>query len=359
MIDELLQERKLMPVWDEKKCDWPTRRREIVELLSREEYGFMPREHTDLTWEVETQRFIFCAGRVELNKVTLTVHFGEDKFSFPIYTSIPKRGDKLPFFVHINFRDAVPDRYMPVEEICDRGYALVSFCYNDVTPDAPYEKLQSDPLWDILYKGSPRKPDQAGKIRIWAWAASRALDYALTLDRLDPNRVAVTGHSRLGKTALVAGMTDERFKMVVSNDSGCSGAAITRGKQGETVKRITEVFPHWFCENYYKYADREYEMPFDQHYLLAASAPRLVYVASSQEDIWSDPVSEFLACCAADEVYKKLGMSGFVRGDELPDANPPQCLHEGDIGYHERKDMHYYSREDWNYCLNYADKHLK
>ena len=217
-------------------------------------------------------------------------------------------------------------------------------------------KLPSDPLVEILYKGIEKQPYHAGKIRMWAWAASRALDYALTLECLDPDRAAVIGHSRLGKTALVAGMLDERFKMVISNDSGCSGAAILRGKKGEMIEKITNVFPHWFCDNYKKYAGKEDEQPFDQHFLVAASAPRHVYVASAELDWWADPVSEFLSCYAADEVYRRLGLTGFVCEDVIPQ---PLCKYqEGMIGYHVRTGDHYLGREDWNLYMDYMDKHF-
>ena len=357
MLEKLKKDRGLMPIWDEKAGDWASRRREIIELLCREEYGFMPKEHDKLTWTEEAEPFTFCAGRVEHKKVTLTAHFGTDSFSFPIYTSIPKKAEKLPFFVFINFRDDVPDRYLPLEEICDRGYAVVSFCYNDVTEDKAREDLDSDPLTDILYKGVEKKPCHAGKLRIWAWAASRALDYALTLDKLDPARAFVVGHSRLGKTALVAGMLDERFVLTISNDSGCSGAAVSRGKAGESIERITKVFPYWFCENYRKYAGKEYDAPFDQHFLVASTAPRYVYVASAEDDAWADPVSEYLSCCAAGEVYAKLGLPGFVCEDRLPKA--VEICHEGSIGYHLRTGAHYLSREDWNYYMDFIEKHFK
>lgn len=356
MLETLLKERGLMPIWDEKAGSWEDRRKEIIELLCAEEYGFMPREHDGLTWEVIPQNYIFCAGRAEINKVVLTAKFGENSFSFPIYTSIPKKKEKVPFFVHINFRDAVPDRYLPVEEICDRGYGVISFGYNDVTMDEQTCKLESDPLVEVLYKNIEKQPYHAGKIRMWAWAASRALDYALTLESLDPSRAAVIGHSRLGKTALVAGMLDERFKMVISNDSGCSGAAILRGKNGEKIADITNMFPHWFCDNYKKYAGKEDKQPFDQHFLVAASAPRYVYVASAELDSWADPVSEFLSCYAADEVYQKLGLTGLVCADVIP--QPLTQCQEGRIGYHVRTGDHYLGREDWNLYMDYMDQHL-
>lgn len=356
MLAKMLKERGIMPVWPDQTIPWETRRKEIAELFCREEYGFMPREHDALTWEVEEMYEIFCAGRAELKKVRLTAHFGEDCFTFPIYTAIPKKEGKHPFFVQINFRDQVPDIYMPTEEICDRGFAVVSFGYNDVTVDEPTEKLQRDPLAEILWKGIEKQPCHAGKIRIWAWAASRALDYALTLDSLDPKRAAVIGHSRLGKTALVASMLDERFQLAIANNSGCSGAAISHGKNGEKIENITSVFPHWFCEKYKTYAGLDEQLPFDQHFLVAASAPRHVYVASAVEDYWADPNSEFLSCCGADEVYQKLGLTGFVCEDRLPTAF--EKFQDGRIGYHIRMGDHYLGREDWNLYMDYMEKHF-
>lgn len=180
------------------------------------------------------------------------------------------------------------------------------------------------------------------------------MDYAYTLDCFDFNRAAVVGHSRLGKTALWAGALDERFTHVISNNSGCSGAAITRQKKGERIRDIIRVFSRWFCDNYQKYVDKEELLPFDQHFLVAAIAPRKVYVASAIEDEWADPVSEFLSCYAASEVYEKLGLKGFISSDRLPEAG--EYFHEGNIGYHLRKGTHYLSREDWNLFMDYMEK---
>lgn len=211
-----------------------------------------------------------------------------------------------------------------------------------------------DGIAGVLYRGE-RKESDCGKIAIWSWAASRVMDYCRTLNCLDFSKAAVIGHSRLGKTALLTGMLDERFKFVISNNSGCTGAALSRGKAGEQVERINSEFPFWFAPNYAKYGGREYEMPFDQHYLLAACAPRYVYVGSAAEDIWSDPDSEYLACCAASEVYESLGMSGFVHPDRLPVTG--DVLQEGSIGYHLRFGGHYFSREDWKYYFAFIKAH--
>ena len=171
------------------------------------------------------------------------------------------------------------------------------------------------------------------------------MDYAQTIPNLDLSKATVIGHSRLGKTALLTGAIDERFTCTISNNSGCSGAAISRGKQGETIKDIYERFPFWFCKNYKKYIDNEFNLPFDQHFLLASIAPRKVYVSSAQDDLWADPISEFLSCVAASEVYEKLGLKGFIYPNRLPKAG--DVFHKGNIGYHLRAGKHYLSREDW------------
>ena len=355
-LKKILDAKKLPPVWDGAE-PWEERRQAILDLLQEEEYGFLPREHVGVDFETVFEDDSFCAGKALLRKVNIKVDFGDEIFTFPVYCSLPTDGKKHPFVVHINFRSDFPDRYLPAEELCDRGFGALMFNYEDVTAD-DYDKegAENRGVYPIFFKNAEIKPNSAGKIRIWAWAASRVMDYAETLQEVDINRVAVAGHSRLGKTALLAGALDQRFRFVYSNDSGCSGAAISRGKIGETVKLITrdETFRFWFCENYVKYRDNEENMPFDQHFLIAASAPRYVYVASAKLDSWADPESEFLSCLAAGEVWEKLHKDGFITPDRFPETN--EDLHEGFIGYHKREGKHYFSREDWNRFIDFTEK---
>ena len=340
MFEKLLKERNLPPLQS---------REEMLDILQREVYGFLPPKPDSVSWTVEEDVVKkFCAGKAVLNKITVTSQMGDRTFSFPCQLAMPTAEGKHPFFVHINFRDAVPDRYMPTEELIDNGFAVFSFCYNDVTGD---NGDFSDGLAGVLYGGRERKPDDAGKLAMWAWAAHRIMDYAQTLDRLDMTRAIVCGHSRLGKTALLTAATDRRFTFAYSNDSGCSGAAVTRQKQGETVKKICDRFPYWFCENYKQYADREGEMPFDQHYLLACIAPRKVLVGSASEDVWADPASEQLCCAAAAPAFPQ----GFVC-DKFP-ADTGDEFFLGDIGYHLRRGMHYFSREDWQKLIKFVNIH--
>lgn len=359
MLREICNARELMPIWDEKSISWEERRTQIIQMLCNEEYGFFPKECKEVSFEVLKEEKNFCAGKVTLQTVKITAKWDDFEFSYPIYSSIPNTAGKHPFFIHINFRNCVPDRYLPIEEICDRGFAVISFCYQDVstdnnTPLAEYKTNDMD-LHDILFAGVGKEAHHCGKIGLWAWAASRAMDYAQTLDCLDMNNAAVIGHSRLGKTALLAGALDERFTFVISNNSGCSGAAISRGKKGELIKNIMERYGYWFCDNYKNYIEREKELPFDQHFLLSAIAPRRLYVSSAIEDRWADPVSEFISCYAASEVYEKLGMKGLVSKGKLP--NVGEYFHDGFIGYHLRGGVHYLSREDWNLFMDYMEKH--
>ncbi len=357
-IQDELQKRDLPEIWPDKTVAWETRRREIAEILQGELFGYRPPEPEEIAFEILPDApyyRTFCAGKVSLHKIAVKTVLNGKPFSFPFYAAIPQGKTALPFFVHINFDPDVPDRYMPTEEITDNGFAVFSFGYEDVTSD---DGDFSNGLAGILYGGRARTGGECGKIPMWSWAASRVMDYCQTLDCLDKERSAVVGHSRLGKTALFTGMLDERFRFSISNESGFAGAALSRNRADrESGKRFcsaafcVEHHMQWFAENYRKYADNEESMPYDQHFLVAASAPRFVYVASAEGDVWSDPQTEYLSCCAADEVYRRLGTPGFVHPDRYPEVG--EHFQEGHIGYHIRAGAHFFSREDWNQYMRF------
>ena len=325
-------------------------REEMLDILQREEYGFLPEKPSALSFEVEENLIPrFCGGNAELHRVTAHCTVNGREFSFPFSAVLPTDGKTHPFFIHINFRDAVPDRYMPTEELIDNGFAVLSFCYKDVSSD---DGDFTDGLAGVLLDSGKRSPADPGKIALWAWAAQRVMDWAQTRgDVLDLSQSVVCGHSRLGKTALLTAAADTRFAYGYSNDSGCSGAALARGTSGETVRDICQKFPFWFCKNYLQYVDNEAGLPFDQHDLIAAVAPRRVLIGSASEDTWADPLSEQLACVAASPA--------FTHGFDGPDrpAQAGEAFLSGDMGYHLRRGRHYFSRADWHQLIRFVRLH--
>jgi len=240
-----------------------------------------------------------------------------------------------------------------IEKLLDRGYAVATAYYQDIEPDFDGgSKFGIRRLLD--QKG---EADEGNAIATWAWGLGQVHQVALSsVFNIDPKKIAVIGHSRLGKTALWAGATNPEFALVISNDSGCGGAALSRREFGETVHRINTSFPHWFNGNFKKYNHDVNALPFDQHELIALIAPRPVYIASAVEDRWADPKGEFLAGLYADPVYKLLGTDGIAGTTEMPEVGKPVG---GTIGYHIREGEHEVKEYDWEQYLNFADKHFK
>ena len=329
-------------------ADWRARRAELLTTLSREEYGFTPAAPTSVRAEIlSTERV--CAGKAMQTRVALSFDTPRGEFTFPFNLVIPVANRPVPAFAALCFRPDIPDKYLPMEEIVDHGFAVASIYYKDVTADGPELDGRA-----AMYPSDPATG--WGKLGMGAFAASRVMDYLETLDSIDHSRVCVIGHSRLGKTALWCGAQDERFSMAVSNDSGCSGAAISRGKVGETIRDIADTrFPYWFCGNYRNWIDREYEAPFDQHMLLALLAPRRLYVCSATEDEWADPASEYAGAKAASEAWTFLRAPGLIGPETLPEADMP--FHGGHVAYHLRTGPHFESRTDWNYVMAYREKY--
>lgn len=346
----------LLTMNDGRACNrdlWRERREELLDSLQRHIYGYTPSPPESVEGKVVDQggERTF-AGKVNQQLIEITFDTPNGEFSFPMYLFLPKGNPCAPLFLHIAFRPDIPDIYSPIEEITDNGFGLAIVHYKDIVNDNLHGDY-SDGLGKLYIGHEKRRPDEWGKIGMWAYGASRAMDYLLTRREIDHEHIAVVGHSRLGKTALWCAAQDERFFMAISNNSGIGGAAIAKHSTGERVSDFLRVGSwDWYCENFKGYTGREdIDMPYDQHFLLSAIAPRHICIGSAELDSGADPKSEFLSCVAVDPIYKLLGYEGFITPDSYPVANT--SLHSGDIGYHIRSGHHYFSRYDWNQYMDF------
>ncbi len=370
------------------------RRPQLLDIFAQQVYGRTPEAIVPLRIEQVESSANVLEGRGRREQYLLHLGEGENAIQAELLVYLPTKAtpeSPVPAFLGFNFggnhavspepeirlntgwfrdqpKGSHPDNRAseqnrgtessrwPIATALDRGYAVATMHYGDFDPD--YDDGFHNGVHALLDPPGTadpnRPPDAWGSIAAWAWGLSRGLDALERITAIDATRVAVMGHSRLGKTALWAGARDGRFALVISNDSGCGGAALSRRKYGETVARINNTFPHWFCDNFTRYNDKEAELPVDQHELIALIAPRPVLVCSAEQDLWADPRGEFLACLGADPVYRLLGLDGLA-ADRMPGVNQPVL---STIGYHIRPGEHDVTDRDWAIYLAFADKHL-
>jgi hypothetical protein len=243
-------------------------------------------------------------------------------------------------------------RRWPVEGFLKRGYAFATMFRGDIDPD---EANGSVPGLRNAYPELVNRGDNFSAIAAWAWALSRSLDYLETDHRVDAHRVAVFGWSRLGKAAVWAGANDRRFAAVLSNESGAGGAKLFRRGIGEDIHHLITAFPHWYCRNFRNYNGMDRELPFDQHLILSAIAPRPLYIGSAAEDHNSDPEGEFASGVLASAVYRFLGSSGL---DSTTMPKVGEAI-SGRISYHLRPGKHDVEPYDWQKYLDFLDVYLR
>jgi hypothetical protein len=365
------------------------RRPELKALFQYYMYGEMPAAPANGSFEVAREDRGFLDGKATLKEVTISLG-GPDAPKIRLLLIVPnERRGPAPAFLGLNFfgnhtvvkdpKVALPTSWLPggapgakdnratdagrgaqadvwaVDEVIGRGYALATFYCGDVAPDDKADGLTRGVFPHFLKPGQSRPgPHDWGAIAAWAWGASRAVDYLLTDKDVDAARIVVVGHSRLGKAAIVAGAFDERIALVIPHQAGCGGTSPSRGKIGESVKRINTSFPHWFDAEFKNFNEQPERLPFDQNCLIALVAPRPVLLTNATLDIWANPEGQFQALRAAEPVYRMLG-AGDLDAREMPAVN---TLVGSTLGYHIRPGKHSMGRDDWAVFLKYADIHL-
>jgi hypothetical protein len=372
------------------KGQWFQQRRpELKALFQHYMYGSMPPAPRKIASKVERTDRQALAGKATLKEVTIS--FGPARApKIHLLLVIPNRGrgpdGTAPVFLGLNFHGnhtllkdpaiRLPTAWVPkgtpgskdnrataagrgkevnvwaIEQSIDRGYAVATFYCGDIDPDRP-DVRGVQPFY--YKKGQTRPgPHDWGTIAAWAWGLMRAVDYLQTDKDIDRKRIAVVGHSRLGKTALLAAAFDERIALAVPLQAGCGGTAPSRGKVGESVKQINDRFPHWFDATFKEFNDKPDRLPFDQNCLVALVAPRPVMFANATEDQWANPSGQFEVLKAAAPVYRFLGAGG-LEAKRMP---KPGKLIASRLGYYIRPGKHSMTRGDWKLFLDFADKHF-
>ena len=341
--------------------EWPSRRAEIMELFRGHVYGRRPNINAEVQFQQVDQ--VEASGMIG-RQIRIRIQQDDRTFDFPLLVFQPAEGTgPWPAVLHINNREfpslqqaaTEPSDFWPVAQIVGRGYVAAAVSTHTIDPDRRdgFEEGIRGFLAGPDATEADQPADAWGALSAWGWGASRALDYlAGRPDVVDASRVAVLGHSRGGKAALWAAAEDPRFAVAFSSNSGCGGAALSRRKFGETVARITSSFPHWFCKRFADYGGREETLPVDQHQLIAAIAPRGVYVTSASEDLWADPRGEYLSLVAAAPVYHLLGHQA-IDQPTMPPADMPRV--DGRTGYHIRSGAHNLTAFDWMHFLDFSD----
>ncbi|MDH6357876.1 acetylxylan esterase [Parabacteroides sp. PF5-9] len=355
-------------------------RPEIRSVFADQVYGITPDKSIPVTYEIKAIYEKAFEGKATSKQVLLQFTDGTHQRDVMLLLYLPNQvGGRVPLFFCYNYlgnericndpnilpspsrkekgsiqRGGRENRW-PIEKILAAGYGVATVCYQDFFRDAP-DQYEDSMMPFFGYNNTTEiKSNTWQAIGVWAWGMSRVMDYLETDPQIDGSKVILMGHSRQGKAALWAGAQDQRFSIVISNNSGCGGAALSKRKYGETIDIITSSFPYWFCKNFDYYAGNEQQLSFDQHELLALIAPRPLYVASAEDDKWADPKGEFLAAKYVSPVYELYNYKGLTV-EEVPPVNSPVMSR---VGYHIRTGVHDVTDYDWEQFIRFADKWLK
>ncbi|WP_245224971.1 acetylxylan esterase [Pseudozobellia sp. WGM2] len=372
----------------ETQQQWEENRRfEILQFFEKQVYGKVPDRLDEYSFKLLEESNDAYGGKARRKQVAISLKKNKRTITYNMLIYLPKGNPTAPVFLGYNFygnHTVTTDPKVPIteawvsnnktfgitdnkasentrsvrthrwaiEKMLDNGYGLATIYYGEVDPD---KNDFSDGVHQLFYQEGQDKPktNEWGSIAAWAFGLSKAMDYLENDGNISD--VIVFGHSRLGKAALWAGATDKRFAGVISNDSGCGGAALSKRKFGETVERINTSFPHWFADSFKKYNDNERTLPVDQHQLLALMAPRPLYVASAVEDQWADPKGEFLSTHYASKVYELYGKEG-VTATNMPDVEQPI---QKTVAYHIRNGKHDVTDYDWEQYIVWAKTFTK
>lgn len=366
---------------------WEFRRRpELKRMFQHYMYGFLPPTPNQVTLQSQAEYPDALDGKADLKLVTIsTGDDGAPQIDLAIF--VPKGLYKpAPAFLAMNFCGnhaisadtriplargwlydtcgGVPDGKATelgrgsqasdwkVEHIIARGYALATFCSSDIDAD---RKDVSSGIYAWLARPNAAPPHDRGSIAAWAWGFHRCIDYLVTDAQIDAQKIAVVGHSRNGKTALLAAAFDERIALAIPHQAGCGGTAPSRSSVGESVQRINDAFPHWFNAEFKKFNSEPTRLPFDQHCLIALVAPRPVLLSNAVEDTWANPDGQFEMLRAAAPVYALLG----VQLADLSKKPEQGRLLEGPLGYYIRAGKHSMTADDWRVFMDFADAQFK
>ena len=323
-------------------------RQRTIDVLLDCEYGRISDENIELTASVVKVRTeSVYAGKCKQHiLVDFELRKQDRRSCFPVDIFIPNTDKDYPLIVALDFPIDVNKCYCPIEELMDMGVAVARVLYTDITSD---DGDFDNGIAPLLTDRS--KPMSAGKLMIWAYAAGLIGKYMLEKGYASSDKLYVSGHSRLGKSALLAAALYTEFCGVHSNNSGCSGVAISREKRGETISKICKQFPYWFAPSYLKYADNEQSMPFDQHYLTALISPRKLSICAAVQDTWADTEAQFLSAEAASVIYERDGVVGLSKTREIPTVGYSNA--RGNIGFMLRGGTHYFSRDDWKFFIGF------